>query len=76
MITRKPTNLGSGRRTDDYGIYDDGRLIGRVVKVANLTTDPWIWSITARLPQMPADRGSAATLEEALAAFKAAWQHE
>ena len=76
MLTRKPTDLGNGPLEDDFGIYDGGRLIGRVVKVANLTTDPWIWSITARLPQMPADRGSAATREEALVTFKAAWQHK
>jgi hypothetical protein len=32
------------------------------------------WTITARVPQYPHDRGYAATREEAMAAFKAAWQ--
>jgi hypothetical protein len=34
---------------------------------------PWFWTITARVPQCPYDRGYAATREEAMAAFKAAW---
>ena len=34
------------------------------------------WTITARVPQYPHDRGYAATREDAVAAFKLAWLRE
>jgi hypothetical protein len=34
---------------------------------------PWFWTITVRVPQSPHDRGYAASREEAMANFKAAW---
>jgi len=33
----------------------------------------WFWTITARCPQMPYDRGYAASHELAMADFKARW---
>jgi hypothetical protein len=34
------------------------------------------WTIAARAPQAPTDRGYAATREHAMAEFKAAWERE
>jgi hypothetical protein len=43
-----------------------------------LRSDPpeplWVWSITAIAPTSPATHGTAATLEEAKAKFREAWE--
>lgn len=75
MLTRSPTDLSSGPIPDDYIIKDDGRAIGRVLWSHSSPADRrWGWSIYSREPQKPTDRGYAATLDDALAAFKAAWE--
>ena len=74
MLTRRPTDFGDGPVPDDFQIRDGGEVVGRIYKAVNVTVDPWVWSITARMPQTGADRGTAATIEAALAAFKAAWE--
>ena len=61
---------------DDYDVFDGDRNIGRILLVPQAPKgQPWFWTITVRVPQYPHDRGYAASREQAMAAFKAAWEH-
>ena len=70
-LTRRPTDLGHGPIPDDYEIREDGRTVGRIYKAVNVTRDPWVWFINGQ--GFRSDKGNAASLEEALAAIKAAF---
>jgi len=63
--------------SDDFDVVDGEGRVGRIVLTAAGFTAgrelPWFWSITCKFPSEAADRGNTATLEEAMAAFKARW---
>jgi hypothetical protein len=43
---------------------------------ASAADQPWFWTIIARVPQRAGDRGYAASQEQAMASFKAAWERK
>ena len=62
---------------DDYDVRlgdANGRVVGKIFKAVMAPDDlNWLWTITERTPQKLTYRGYAATLEEAMEAFKRAW---
>jgi len=72
MLKLKPTGLGQA--TDYEALDEHRRPIGSIIWTHAASRDtPWFWTITARIPQAPTDRGYAVTREEAMSAFRAAW---
>jgi len=72
---RVPSCRPSGQWSDDdYDVFDGEQHIGRIMWThAGPADRRWFWSITARVPQSAYDRGYAASREQAMADFKAAW---
>jgi hypothetical protein len=62
---------------DDYDVLADGRVVGRIYEQGGVGTPPdmrWFWSVMI-VPAVPnVTYGHAATLDEAKAKFRAAWE--
>jgi hypothetical protein len=79
ILSRADKNR-AGRRwsDDDYDVYDGERVIGRILLHPQAPEGwPWFWTITAqRRKASMADRGYAASREDALTDFKSMWFRE
>jgi hypothetical protein len=63
---------------EDYDVLVDGKVVGRIYENASVSAPPdmrWFWSVTEIVPAIPnRTNGTAATREEAMAKFRAAWE--
>ena len=72
-LVRSNKNRGGG--DDDFDVRDGDRVIGRIVRHPQAPTEaPWFWAITAEgYKTSLADRGYAASREDAVVQLKAQW---
>jgi hypothetical protein len=81
VLKRGKLSRPSGQWQDeDYDVLADGKVIGRILEEGS-RFDPlelrWGWSITEIVPATPGvTNGTAATREEAMVKFRAAWEKQ
>ena len=56
---------------NDYSVFDDGQRIGRIRFASERNGGLWVWHVQVHIPGPPF--GTAASLDDANAQFKAAW---
>jgi hypothetical protein len=78
ILKRAKLSRSSGHwNDDDYDVLADGKVIGRILEEGSRFGPPellWGWYITSIVPASPGTHGTAATLEGAMATFRAAWE--
>jgi hypothetical protein len=78
ILKRASASRPSGQWQDeDYDVLADGKVIGRIYEQGSIGEPPelrWFWSITVIVPvKRSVMNGHAATLDEAKAKFRTAW---
>jgi hypothetical protein len=79
ILKRGKFSRSSGQWSDeDYDVLADGKVVGRILESGSRFDPPdllWTWSITSIWPATRGvTNGTAATREEAMAKFRAAWE--
>jgi hypothetical protein len=79
ILKRAKLSRSSGQwKDEDYDVFADGKVVGRILEEGSRFGPPelrWGWSITAIVPATSGrTNGTAATREEAMAKFRAAWE--
>jgi hypothetical protein len=73
-LVRASKSRGGEWDTDDFDVYEGGRVIGRIMLHPQAPKDqPWFWTIVQGIRPAIDSRGYAATREQAMADFKARW---
>jgi hypothetical protein len=79
LILKRSRSSGQWK-DEDYDVFADGKVVGRILEEGSRFGPPelrWGWSITAIVPATRgATHSTAATLEEAKAKFRAAWDRQ
>ena len=74
LFLRRAIRLDSGSQRDDYNVIRKGQTVGRIYRMNSIESQTWRWTQSG--PQVPIEGfngGMADTLEDAKAAFRAAW---
>jgi hypothetical protein len=66
-------NPGSSRRLD-YQIFEGDMPVGRICQSVASGSTEWFWTLYGRVGGAPPECGFADSVEEAQAAFEAAWE--
>ena len=76
MDNYDPTVLTGEKLKDDYCVFHEGWCVGRIMlaRERSWQGDAWEWHVNPPLPIPPWCNGSAESLEEAKAEFRAAWE--
>ncbi|MCP1958149.1 MULTISPECIES: hypothetical protein [Bradyrhizobium] len=56
---------------NDYSVFEDGQLIGRIRYAKERSPGIWLWNVTVHIPGPPF--GDAKSIGEAKERFKTAW---
>jgi hypothetical protein len=76
MAARFPLHPRAHRAgLDDYDVMHDGETVGRMYRM-NADREFWRWMIRLWAPPPGANGGISATLDEAMAAFRAKWDEQ
>jgi hypothetical protein len=77
-LKRASASRPSGQWQDeDYDVLADGKVVGRIYEDAHLSTPSdmrWFWSLMVTPATPGVTNGTAATREQAMAKFRAAWE--
>jgi hypothetical protein len=76
MLTMRPTRIAGEKLDDDFVVFDEAIEVGRILRqIPGASAGGlWGWSITfPHLPAIGAGNGAGDTLDDAKAAFRAAW---
>jgi len=77
ILSANKRRSGGHWDADDYDVSDGDQVIGRIMLCQQGPDGrPWFWTIIARGQKSFADRGYAASREEAMADFKVQWFRE